>query len=115
MRNSSRGDRPGVGQNLHNHPFFSITCHVRPEGRQHRFGQSVSRSDDCPLLLSSAGLREHRHGHQSVERLPGPLADDPLGRQMAQLMVLLNKSRSKGQVSLDESNPLGPRVSPATS
>jgi 5-(hydroxymethyl)furfural/furfural oxidase len=101
-------DRPGVGQNLHNHPYFSITCHVRPEGRQHGF-RSIRQP--VPMIVRYSSSRPGCESTDMVinlwERLPGPLADDRLGRQMAQVMVLLNKSRSKGQVSLDASNPFG--------
>jgi 5-(hydroxymethyl)furfural/furfural oxidase len=102
-------DRPGVGQNLRNHPWFAVTVHVRRGGRQRRF--SIVRQP-VPMLVRYSS----RHpGCESTdlalnlwERLPGPLANDPFSRQLAQMMVLLNKSHSKGEVSLNPASPFGP-------
>jgi 5-(hydroxymethyl)furfural/furfural oxidase len=102
-------DRPGVGQNLRNHPFFSISCHVRRNGRQNRF--SIVRPP-VPMIVRYSSKHPGCEGTDIAlnlwERLPGPLANDPLGRQLAQMMVLLNKSHSKGEVSLNPASPFGP-------
>jgi 5-(hydroxymethyl)furfural/furfural oxidase len=102
-------DRPGVGRNLRNHPWFAMTCHVRRNGRQRRF--RIVRPP-VPMIVryssKHAGCESTDLALNLWERLPGPLANDPLSRQLAQMMVLLNKSHSKGEVSLNSANPFGP-------
>jgi 5-(hydroxymethyl)furfural/furfural oxidase len=105
-------DRPGVGQNLRNHPWFAITCHVRRNGRQKRF--SIVRPPVPMIVRYSStypGCESTDLALNLWERLPGALANDPLSRQLAQMMVLLNKSHSKGEVALNSANPFGvPRI-----
>lgn len=102
-------DRRGVGRNLRNHPIFTLTCHVKRAGRQHAFRtvrppvpmivRYASRSPGCPDSDMVLNL---------WERTPGPLANDPLGRQLAQLMIIMNKTYSQGEVGLNSANPDGP-------
>jgi 5-(hydroxymethyl)furfural/furfural oxidase len=105
-------ERAGVGRNLRNHPFFSITCHLTPGGRQHRF--RVVRQP-VPMIVRYSSKLSGCESTDMVlnlwERIPGPLADDPFGRQLAQMMVLLNKSHSLGEIALNPANPFGsPRI-----
>jgi 5-(hydroxymethyl)furfural/furfural oxidase len=101
-------DRPGVGRNLLNHPILTISSHVRPAGRQHHFRtvrppvpMIVRYSSELPGEATDLVLN-------LWERVPGPLANDPLGRQLSQLMVILNKSHSQGLVQLNPAQPNGP-------
>lgn len=101
-------NRPGVGRNLRNHPILTITSHVKRAGRQNdrsvrppvtmvtRYSSAVPGCEPADMLLNL------------WERTPGPLEHDPLGRQLSSLMVILNKSHSQGEVSLDPGNPEGP-------
>jgi 5-(hydroxymethyl)furfural/furfural oxidase len=54
----------------------------------------------------SLGILSDMHLHL-WERSPGPLADDPLSRQIAQSMVQIHKPFSKGSVHLNPQDPAG--------
>jgi 5-(hydroxymethyl)furfural/furfural oxidase len=105
-------DRPGVGRNLRNHPILTMTCQITRRARQHQF--RLFRPP-CPMIVRySSGVSGCAPTDMALnlwERTPGPLVNDPLGRQMTWLMILLNKSYSHGQVTLNTSNPaLAPRI-----
>jgi 5-(hydroxymethyl)furfural/furfural oxidase len=101
-------DRPGVGRNLINHPILTVSSHVKRAGRQHNF-RSVRPPVPMIVRYSSQTPGESTDMVLNLwERLPGPLADDPLGRQLSQLMIILNKSHSQGVVQLNPAEPLGP-------
>lgn len=99
-------DRPGVGSNLLNHPMLILGVHMRPEGRQHR-----SVLPPCPMLVRySSGLPGCAPTDMLLnvwERTPGPLVWDPMSRQIANLMIIINKVYSRGRVALDPTDPFG--------
>lgn len=100
-------DRPGVGENLHNHPMLFVGTHLRPEGRQ-----PAGAIHPCPFLVRySSGLGGCTPSDMLLnvwERVPGRLAWDPSGRQIAILNLIVNKVYSKGSVKLDRARPEGP-------
>jgi 5-(hydroxymethyl)furfural/furfural oxidase len=97
-------DRPGVGTNLQNHPFVDVTVHLhrRARSKGHMLPPSMvtarfsSGRPDCPGADLVLNL---------FERVPGPLAHDPLGRHLANFMLLLNKAYSSGRVTIDPADP----------
>lgn len=97
-------DRPGVGENLLNHPYISVSAHIRPRGRR-----SKAVLPPCAMIARfSSGLPECPATDLMLnvwERVPGPLKWDPLCRQIADFMVLLSKPFSKGSVSLNPERP----------
>jgi 5-(hydroxymethyl)furfural/furfural oxidase len=102
-------DRPGVGRNLRNHPILNVSSHIKRGGRQHNF-RSVR--PPCPMIVRYSSRLPGVASTDMVlnlwERSPGPLENDPMGRQLAQLMVILNKSHSQGEVRLNPADPMGP-------
>lgn len=97
-------NRPGVGSNLQNHPFVDVTVHLhrraRSKGRMRPPSMVTARFSsgrpDCPPADLVLNL---------FERVPGPLKHDPLGRHLANFMLLLNKAYSSGTVSIDPADP----------
>jgi 5-(hydroxymethyl)furfural/furfural oxidase len=97
-------NRPGVGTNLQNHPFVDVTAHLhrRARSKGHMRPPSMvtarfsSGRPDCPGADLVLNL---------FERVPGPLKHDPLGRHLANFMLLLNKAYSSGTVAVDPANP----------
>lgn len=104
-----RVDRPGVGKNLQNHPMLFIGAHLTGGGRQ-----PVGAVHPCPFLL------RYSSGEPSCpptdmllnvwERIPGRLAWDPAGRQIAILNIIINKAYSVGEVGINPADPLLPAV-----
>lgn len=97
-------DRPGVGKNLSNHPMFSISAHLRAKARCAttegppgkivvRYSSNVASCPSTDMILNL------------WERVPSPHLDDPLGRQMADIMFILNKPFSRGEVLIDSADP----------
>jgi 5-(hydroxymethyl)furfural/furfural oxidase len=105
-------DRPGVGRNLRNHPILNITCQITRQARQSRFRHV---RPPCPMIVRYSSKIEGCEPTDMVlnlwERAPGLLLNDPLGRQMTWLMVIMNKSYSQGEVTLNTNNAgLPPRI-----
>ncbi len=102
-----RADRPGVGKNLQNHPMLFIGAHLRGEGRQSR--EAVH---PCPFLVryssNEVGCPPTDMLLNVWERIPGRLAWDPAGRQLAILNIIINKAFSIGEITLNSADPLGP-------
>ncbi len=99
-------DRPGVGQNLDSHPIFSMYAHLKPSGRA-----QDTQQPPCSLIYRySSGVAECPPTDMVItlwERITSPHRSDPLGRQMADFMFILNKPFSKGCVTLDPTAPYG--------
>jgi 5-(hydroxymethyl)furfural/furfural oxidase len=93
-------DSPGVGGNLLNHPLLIVAAHLRPAGRQ----TSTAVLPPCPTIARySSGLPDVPATDMVLnfwERTPNTLSWDPLARQIANLMVIVNKVYSQGRVSL---------------
>ncbi|MDR7157235.1 5-(hydroxymethyl)furfural/furfural oxidase [Sphingobium xenophagum] len=90
-------DRRGVGRNLSNHSMVSLNAHVKSKGRPANtlappcmmIARYSSNEPDCPrtdMLLNV------------WERALSPHPHDPLGRQIADFMFILNKPFSRGSV-----------------
>ncbi len=97
-------DRPGVGRNLDSHPIFSMYAHLKPSGRAKN-----TQQPPCSLIYRySSGVAGCPSTDMVInlwERITSPHREDPLGRQMADFMFILNKPFSKGYVTLDPSSP----------
>ena len=98
----------GVGANLLNHPMLIVGAHLRSAGRQ--------RADvlpPCPIVVRySSGLPGVAATDVVLnvwERTPNNLARDPLGRQVANLMFIINKVYSQGSVKLTPNGTLDVR------
>lgn len=99
-------DRPGVGAALHNHVHMSLVVHLRRGARQ-----SPEMRAPCAIVVryssDQAGCPHTDMVLNIWEKAPGSLKSDPLSRQMAVLMVLVNKTYSRGNVKLDPKDPFG--------
>ncbi len=97
-------DRPGVGQNMDSHPIFSMYAHLKPSARVEN-----TQQPPCSLVYRySSGVSGCPSTDMVItlwERITSPHREDPLGRQMADFMFILNKPFSKGYVTLDPSSP----------
>ena len=100
-------DLPAVGKNLGAHPSFTVTAHLRRRGRQRR--QDVRPPAPMVARYSSgaAGCEPTDMMVNLWERSPGPLERDPLSRQLCWLMILINKSYSRGEIHLNPNDPFG--------
>ena len=103
-------DRPGVGKNLSNHPMMSINAHVRRRGRP-----ADTKGPPCMVVAryssGASGCPPTDMILNLWERVPSPHVNDPLGRQIADFMFILNKPFARGDVLLNEQDPTGrPRV-----
>ena len=99
-------DRPGVGQNLQEHPQIAVTALLTPEARQpweqrrhifagFRYSSNIEGCDDLDMY----GVVVNRG------------AWHPLGQKLGGFLIWVNKAYSTGQVSLVSSDPLRePRV-----
>ena len=101
-------DRTGVGANLLNHPMFILAAHLRPAGRQKGHVRPP-----CPMVVRySSGMPGCPETDMLLnvwERTPNTLAWDPLGRQVANLMVIINKIFSQGSVTIEANRSLAVR------
>lgn len=104
-------DRRGVGRNLVNHPFLIASSYVRKAGRQ-RDWRRVRNPATMFVRYSSKALGEPSDMVLSLyERNYSLLENDRLGRQMAQTMVTMNRSYSRGAIRLNNDDPDGaPRI-----
>ncbi|HKS19096.1 MAG TPA: GMC family oxidoreductase N-terminal domain-containing protein [Bradyrhizobium sp.] len=93
-------ERAGVGQNLRTHPILTIMTNLRRQGRQ--LDSAVRPPVPMGVRYSSnlPGCQPTDMMLDLWERNPGPLRRDPMNRQLALIMVLLNKSYSQGEVRL---------------
>jgi 5-(hydroxymethyl)furfural/furfural oxidase len=103
-------DRPGVGKNLLNHPMLVVSAHLRRSGRR-----SARLRPPCVVLARySSGVGGCPEADMLINVYDRSFAVgfDPLGRQIAHLMLIVNKAYSQGTVALDPKTPSGPpRVS----
>lgn len=89
-------DVPGVGENLHDHPFVAISGYLKRHARQ----SDALRSANCVV---------GRHSSRTEDRFPsdlnlgvaGKMGWHPLGRRLAGMIVALYGVRSRGKVSLE--------------
>lgn len=99
-------DRPGVGKNLQNHPMLFVGAHLTRKGRQGR--QAIH---PCPFVVRYSSEEPSCPPTDMLlnvwERIPGRLAWDPAGNQIAILNIIINKAYSVGSVSLNPAAPLG--------
>lgn len=95
-------NRRGVGRNLVNHPFLIVSSFIRPHGRQRNW-RRVRNPATMFARYSSTAFGEPSDMVISLyERNYSLLRADPLGRQIAQTMVTMNRSYSRGTVRLND-------------
>lgn len=88
-------DVPGVGENLHDHPFVAIAGYVKRFARQ-------------PDAMPSPNCVIGRHSSNTEDRVPsdlnlgvaGKMGWHPLGKRLGGIIVALYGVRSRGKVSL---------------
>ena len=86
---------PGVGENLHDHPFVAIFGYLKRSAKQ----PDALRSPNCVV---------GRHSTRTEDRFPsdlnlgvsGKMGWHPLGKRLAGMIVALYGVRSRGKVSL---------------
>lgn len=88
-------DRPGVGQNLQEHPGISLSASIKPSMR---LGTSTRRHIHLGLRYSSG----HAGGSASdmFLMMAAKSAWHPLGRRIATMISWVNKIHSRGHVEL---------------
>lgn len=101
-----RADRPGVGQNLQDHPMVALAAYLP---RASRLDPSMHRHIQIGYRYTS-GLAGTTPGDMFV--LPSNRAAwHPLGRRLASILVCVNRPYSKGEVRLlDRDASSGPYV-----
>jgi len=98
-------DRPGVGRNLMTHPLLSVNAHLREAGRR----KANIRPPCLMVVRYSSGETGCPQSDMYItvwERGIGSLVKDPAARQVADVMLQLNKSFSRGFVEIDPSRSL---------
>ncbi|MEZ5655049.1 MAG: GMC family oxidoreductase [Sphingobium sp.] len=101
-------DRRGVGRNLVNHPFLIVSSFIRKPGRQHNWKHVRNPATMFVRYSSKADGEPSDMVLSLYERNYSLLEADPLGRQIAQTMVTMNRSYSRGTIRLNDSAPDGP-------
>jgi 5-(hydroxymethyl)furfural/furfural oxidase len=99
-------DRPGVGRNLMEHPTISISAHM---AREARLPATLRRHIHVALRYSS-GVEECPQGDMYLVAV-SKTGWHAVGRQIGSLMTWVNKSYSRGTVSIVNRDPATePRV-----
>lgn len=88
-------DRPGVGENLQDHPCISIGCYLRPEGRQPR---TLSRGQILALRYDS-GI-EGCATSDMYWAVPNRISWHRLGRALGAIIVCVYKPYSRGRLRI---------------
>jgi 5-(hydroxymethyl)furfural/furfural oxidase len=97
-------NRPGVGTNLVNHALLSINVHLRRRGRR----KSRVRPPCLMGIRYSSNVRACASSDMFInvwERALGSLEVDPLSRHFGDIMLQLNKSYSRGTVTINPDVP----------
>lgn len=99
-------DRPGVGENLQEHPQIAVTALLRPEARQ----PWQQRRHIFAGMRYSSGI-EGCHDVDMYGVVVNRGAWHPLGQKLGGFLIWVNKAYSTGRVSLVGSDPFEePRV-----
>lgn len=93
-------DRPGVGQNLQEHPTVALGTLQTKEGRQ---SGDAKRSANMSLRYSS-GLPGCDPSDMYITFM-NKSSWHPLGRQIAAVAVVLNQPHSRGQMTIQSADP----------
>lgn len=95
-----RADRPGVGQNLQDHPMVALAAYLPKASRL----DAVMRRHIQMGYRYSSGLAGTTPGDMFI--LPSNRAAwHPLGRRLASILVCVNRPYSTGQVRLSDTDP----------
>ncbi len=94
-------DRPGVGQNLQEHPTTSVSAYLDAQGR---IADPNGRHIHLGLRYSS-GLEGCPPGDMYMVALT-KTGWHPVGKRICSLVTWVNKSYSRGWVKLQSANPL---------
>lgn len=95
-------DRPGVGENLQNHPVLHVCAMLKPTGREPRGPRPASST----YLRWSSGVSGCSDGDLAIY-VRSYLTWHALGRRMASLAPALQKPASRGRIRLDARDPFG--------
>lgn len=96
-------DRAGVGANLQEHPVVSLSCYLRPDSRVTKLGRHHTPAH----LRFSSGLEGTPSGDMNIAVIARS-AWHALGLRLGSLLVWVNRSYSKGTVSLASADPAVP-------
>jgi len=99
-------DRPGVGQNLQNHPILFLGMHLKKQARQ----SAVLRTHPSACFRFSSGLPNTAPSDLYIN-IQSKTSWSALGRQIGNLAPCLLRPNSRGRVSLTSSDPeIHPRI-----
>jgi 5-(hydroxymethyl)furfural/furfural oxidase len=88
-------DVPGVGANLHDHPFVTIAAYLRSGVRQ----PGTLRSPTC-IVARRSSQTDDQMGCDQFLGVTGKVSWHPFGRRVAGMNVVLYGPRSRGCVTL---------------
>lgn len=88
-------DLPGVGENLHDHPFVTVAGYLKRRARQ----PESLRSPTCVVGRYSSRT-EDRFPSDLYLGVAGKVSWHPFGKRLAAMNVVLYGPRSRGRVSL---------------
>jgi len=94
-------DIPGVGENLHDHPFVAISGYLKRSARQ----PDALRTPNCVVGRYSSRT-EDRFPSDLNLGVSGKMAWHPFGKRLAGMIVALYGVRSRGKVSLTGSGDM---------
>ena len=92
-------DIPGVGQNLGEHPSIGVSAYIRPEAR---LPDTMRRHLHLALRYSS-GVPDTPQGDMFLNTV-GKSAWHPVGWRLGSFLLWVNKSYSRGEVTLQSSD-----------
>jgi 5-(hydroxymethyl)furfural/furfural oxidase len=97
-----RKDLPGVGRNLMEHPLVAVSAYLHPAARLHDLGE---HHDQALLRYTSQSIPDAPQGDMHVAII-GRTAWHAVGQRMGTMLVWVNKSFSRGAVTLRSPDPL---------
>ena len=97
----NKRDRPGVGRNLMEHPLTAVSTYLPPASRMKDLAE---HHDQALLRYTSQSIPDAPAGDMHVAII-GRTAWHAIGQRMGTLLVWVNKSYSRGTVTLRSADP----------
>ncbi|MGN6585376.1 MAG: GMC family oxidoreductase [Rhizobiaceae bacterium] len=93
-------DRPGVGKNLMEHPLIAVSTYLPAQSRM----ADLAEHHDQALLRWTSGIEDAPRGDMHFAII-GRTAWHEIGQRMGTILVWVNKSYSRGEVTLRSADP----------